>query len=338
MRTRTTRKALVIGIIAVAAITSACSSSPKSKSSGDPIRVADAYTPHQSSYDGTAEFVKQIDSAKTGQVSAKHYPSSQLGDETAILGSVRSGAIQAAALTSQTLSSVDPQFGVFSVPYLFPDTATLGKYWDSPAGQNVLKSLEKYGMHGLAFEISGFADLISKHPVTSSADIKGQTLRVLPSPIEQPAIKALGATPTAVGATQLYLALQQGTVDGVTSTSTFWLGTKLYEVAKHAVYLDYECICDAIVVNAKYWKTLSSDQQKTMEEAAQAAQALSLQTYGSYNTESKAELKSHGVTVVDQLSDIDAVKERMRTQVWPQLGKLIGQDVLQAAEQESGNG
>jgi tripartite ATP-independent transporter DctP family solute receptor len=338
MRIGTTRTALVIGMIAVAAVATGCSSSPKSKDSARTIRVADAYTPHQASYDGTVAFVGQIGSAKSGVVKAKHYPASQLGDETAILSSVRSGAIQAAALTSQTLSSVDPQFGVFSVPYLFPDTATLGKYWGSGAGKSVLSSLEKYGMHGLGFEISGFGDLISKQAVTSSAQIKGQTLRVLPSPIEQPAIKALGATPTSVGATQLYLALQQGTVDGVTSTSTFWLGTKLYEVAKHAVFLDYECICDAIVVNSAYWKTLSSDQQKTMEKAAQAAQALSLSKYQSYNTASKAELQKNGVTVTDQLSDIDTVKTTMRAQVWPQLSKLIGSGVLQSAVQETGAG
>lgn len=338
MRIGTTSSALVIGMVAVVALASGCSSSPKSKDSGRTIRVADAYTPNQSSYDATAAFVTQIGAAKSGAVKAKHYPASQLGDETAILGSVRSGAIQSAALTSQTLSSVDPQFGVFSVPYLFPNTATLGKYWNSDAGKSVLDSLGKYGMHGLGFEISGFADLITKQPVTSSAQIKGQTLRVLPSPIEQPAIKALGATPTSVGATQLYLALQQGTVDGVTSTSTFWLGTKLYEVAKHAVYLDYECICDAIVVNNSYWKSLSPDQQSTMEKAAKAAQALSLTKYTGYNTASKTALKSHGVTVTEQLSDIDAVKQRMRSQVWPQIGKLIGSDVLTQAEQETGNG
>lgn len=240
------------------------------------------------------------------------------------------------AITSDTLAALDPEWGIFSVPYLFKTLGDVTKYGNSSAGQGVLDSLTKYGLYGVGFDFSGWDNMISRNPVRSSADLKGMRIRVIPGPAENLTWQSLGATPVSVPSTQLYLSLQQNTVQGVTATSTFFIGEKLPEVAKYVNQLRIEAVADGFVINQHLWSTLSKSQQALLTSAAKKAFQLAVNEAAPLDTQSNQQFAADGVSVTTGLTDQAAVDKILQEKAYPGDSKILGPNVLQAAEQVLG--
>lgn len=338
-RRTATRTALAVTAVGSVMLVAACggssaSSDSSSGSSTKPvtIKLGDVYTNGQPSSDAVAYFAKTINADKSAKITVDVYPDAELGEENTILQDIRSGSVQMGAITNDTLASLDPQWGIFSVPYLFKSLSDVTKYGNSSAGQEVLSSLTKYGLYGVGFDFSGWDNIISKNPVRSSADFKGMRIRVIPGPSENLTWQTFGATPVSVPSTQLYLSLQQNTVQGVTATSTFFVGNKLYEVAKYVNELRIEALADGFVINLKLWDSLSKTQQNLLTSTAKKAFALAVSQAAPLDTQSNNTFKQHGVTVTTGLSDQAAAEKLLEQKAYPGDSKILGGSVLKDAQ------
>jgi len=329
--------------VAVALTTAACgsssSSAPKAAQSAhhQNIKIADIFTSNQSSAVAVNTFAKRIDSDKTANMKVSIYPDAQLGEESTLLDDVRDGTIQMAALTTATLETADPELGIFAVPYLMKNTSQVSQYFHSSAGRNVLTSLSSHGLHGLGYIMSGFGELISKTPIRSAANLKNITVRVIPSPFESLTWSALGGSAVSVPTTQLYLALQEGTVSAEDATLTLFTGLKLYEVAHYVTLTRLGVIADAFVANPKFWSTLTSAQQAAITSAVAAGTNASLAAYTPLHNAAVKTLQANGVTVIPQLTDESSTASLLHSKVYKSMGSIVGASVLKEAEKTVGS-
>ena len=81
-------------------------------------------------------------------------------------------------------------------------------------------------------------------------------------------IKALGGAPATLSSGEVYMALQQGTIDGQTSGTTAMYDRKMYDVTKYLTVTNHAFPEFVTAINLKFWNTLSADQKKLIETAA----------------------------------------------------------------------
>jgi tripartite ATP-independent transporter DctP family solute receptor len=248
---------------------------------------------------GAVKFKEVLERESKGEIKVQIFNNSQLGDESASLEAVRTGSLEFAEhLTSLAASAYgEPQVGAWALPFLYPNSESAWKAWDSPAAVRSYAAFDKKGFKCIARWDAGFRELSSSKPVNSLADVKGLRLRTPAGKIYIDTWKALGAAPVPMAITELYTALQTGVVSGTELPLQAILSYKYYEVQKSDAMLNYidDPICFS--VSAKYYDSLSRDLQKAVMDAAAASSGAERQAAATQAGAAVARIKQLGMTV-----------------------------------------
>jgi TRAP-type C4-dicarboxylate transport system substrate-binding protein len=135
-------------------------------------------------------------------------------------------------------------------------------------------------------------------PPKTIEDFKGMRVRAIGGLGD--AMRKLGATPTSMDATEVYTALERGTVDAVSFPFTFAHGAyKTYEVSKWATEnMSPGTVACPIVFNATSYAKLPPQYQQLTEEAKPLAYAAIKQAYAEADTRFIPEFKKKGITFI----------------------------------------
>ncbi|MFL6716228.1 MAG: sialic acid TRAP transporter substrate-binding protein SiaP [Burkholderiaceae bacterium] len=242
------------------------------------------------------EFAKRTN----GKYQIDVYPASQLGKESDINQGLTLGTVDIIISGSSFASRAYPPIGVTYYPYTFRDADHLVKYTKS----DVYKSLtgayaEKTGNQIVATTYYGTRHTTSNKPINNCADMKGLKIRVPDVAAYLAMPRACGANTAPIAFAEVYLALQNGTVEAQENPLTTIEAKKFYEVQKYIVLTGH--IVDHLntVVSGKQWKAFTADEKKIFSELAQEA----AQKAGADIVAREAELvdvfKKKGLTVSD---------------------------------------
>ncbi|MDR1621139.1 MAG: DctP family TRAP transporter solute-binding subunit, partial [Synergistaceae bacterium] len=167
------------------------------------------------------------------------------------------------------MANIFPDFFLFDSPYLFLNTEHAYAGLDGPVGKAILKDMEKKGLRGLAFWENGFRNFTnSKVAVKVPADVKGMKIRTMENDVHLSAWRALGANPTPMAFTELFTALQQGTVDGEENPLGIIDGNKFQEVQKYISLTQHVYTPYILCMNPDKYNSLSSAQKAAIDKAA----------------------------------------------------------------------
>lgn len=212
---------------------------------------------------------RYVEEKTKGNVTIKIFPNSQLGSEEESLQQVQSGALEMATASIGPLTTFQKKFYVLDIPFLFNTYNEAWMVLDSKVGVSLLDSLEKSGLKGLCFMENGFRHVTSSvKPIQSKADFKGLKIRTMQAPMHVENFAKLGANPTPVPWSELYLSMQQKIVDGQENPLANIWDLNMYEVQK---YTSLTChIYDAmpLVTNLKWFNKLSPEYQKIITVGA----------------------------------------------------------------------
>ncbi|KIZ43188.1 DctP family TRAP transporter solute-binding subunit, partial [Rhodopseudomonas palustris] len=221
---------------------------------------------------------------------------------------------------------------VFDLPFLFNDLAAVDRFQEGKAGQGLLKSMESKGFLGLAYWHNGMKQLSANKPLLVPADAKGLKFRIQASDILAAQFQALDATPQKLAFSEVYQALQVGTVDGQENTWSNIFSQKFYEVQKNITESNHGVIDYMVVVNAKWWNGLPKDIQAGLTTAMAEATKVNNDVAGKLNEEAKNKIEASGVSKIEQLTPeqrkqwVAAMKP-----VWAKFEGAIGKDLIDAA-------
>lgn len=275
MKTTKTSQLLVIAIVAVAMILAAgCGgkSQDTKPAAGAPdkitIKLAHNLPVTHHLARGMEDFAKKVGEKSQGKIQVNIFPSGQLYNDKSMNDAIMAGGIEMGLNSSAMWSSVVPAMEVFDVPFIFPSYDRVKKALEGGVGEKLSQELEKKGARVLLWADYGFVQFANnKKPITQPADFKGLKLRgygELPSET----IKALGGSPVTMGSGEVYMALQRGTIDGQTSGTTAMYDRKMYEVTKYLTVTNHAFPEFLVAVNLKFWNSLSADQKKLIQQAA----------------------------------------------------------------------
>ena len=223
----------------------------------------------QSAIDAGVIFKQVAEKASGGSIKVNLFDKNQLGDDRVVIEGTIFGDIDIAVSSTSPLANMFADFFLFDSPYLFLTTAEAFAGLDGPAGRKILQGMEGKGLKGLAFWENGFRNFTNnKIAVKLPADVKGMKIRTMENEIHLAAWKALGANPTPMAFTELFTALQQGTVDGEENPLGIIDGNKFQEVQKYLSMTQHVYTPYVVCMNLDKYNSLSDAQKAAIDKAA----------------------------------------------------------------------
>lgn len=278
------------------------SSNEGGETSGEVIynwKAAHVATPDQPYNEGLLYMADLLKERSNGAIQLDVFPSSQLGGERDILEGLQFGSIDMCVVSTAPVANFSESFYVFDLPYLFTDLETTYEVLDGEIGTSIMQEIEKDGFVGLSYWQNGFFNMITKDPVVHPTDLSGMKVRSFENPIHQSYFQLCGANPIPMAWGEVYTALQNGTVDGCTTSFTFIYSTKLNEVADYVARTDHVYAVAPLLMSKITWDSLPADIQELVIECANEARDYMRNLCNDLEAEQIAELEAAGMTISD---------------------------------------
>jgi tripartite ATP-independent transporter DctP family solute receptor len=207
-------------------------------------------------------FGKLIKERTGGQVEVKVYPSSQLGATKAMFEQIQMGSLECTITPTAFFGGFSRMLTIVDLPFLFPDINTYYKVMTGPVGDELGRESEKAKMVTLAYWTAGWKQFTSNFPIRKPSDFKGRKARVMPSPALMEQYRSYGANPVPIDLTELYNALQLGTVEAQENMLYRIEEMKYYEVQKYITISNHALMPEIVVVSKLWWDKVPADIQK----------------------------------------------------------------------------
>ncbi len=242
----------------------------------------------------------EIKKRSGGKYQIDVYPASQLGKENDINQGLALGTVDMIISGSSFAAKSFPRIGVTYYPYTFRDVNHLLAYTKSDIYKELTAGYEqKSGNHIVATTYYGVRHTTSNKPIAKCADMKGLKIRVPDVPAYLAMPRACGANTTPIAFAEVYLALQNGTVEAQENPLPTIEAKKFFEVQKHIVLTGH--IVDHLntVVSGALWKKLPDADKAMFTAVAQEAAEKASQEVAAKEKELVAAFKAKGLTVTE---------------------------------------
>jgi len=220
-------------------------------------------------------FAKQLAARSRGRIKLDvHIANALAKGEGAHLEGVQLGAIDVVAIGSAPVGGMfEPLYQALDLPFLWSTRDQVWKVMDGPLGQELLKKMESKNLKAFCFGGGwGFRNMmVNKRPIVTPEDMKGLTIRVQESPTYVAMMKAMGANPVPMAYVEVYLAMKQGTIDGMELPSFTFTSDKFQEVTKYYSLTRHSYPPIAWFMNLKKYRALPADIQKIVDESMRDA-------------------------------------------------------------------
>ncbi|MFO1338528.1 MAG: TRAP transporter substrate-binding protein [Burkholderiaceae bacterium] len=217
-------------------------------------------------------FAEAVEKASGGKMKVRAIGAAALGPDTQMQQALIGGAQEMMVGSTATLVGITKEMALWDTPFLFNTAAEADAMLDGPVGQKVMAKLGDKGLVGLVYWENGFRNLTnSKRPVTKMEDLAGIKLRVMQNNVYLESFQTLGANAVPLPFSELFSALETGTVDGQENPYNTILSSKFYEVQKYVSATNHVYSPWIVLVSKKWWDGLSKAEQKVLQDAAAAS-------------------------------------------------------------------
>ena len=249
-------------------------------------------------HEAAVKFADVVKAKSGGRIEVQVAPSGQLGDDAAMVTAVRTGALDMTANSQGAVSVAVPEYAAYGMPFMFSTPTQAFKVLDGPLGQELAQKSADKGMVVLGYWDNGIRHMTnSKRPISKVEDMKGLKMRTPPDAVLVDIMQALGAEAQQIKFAELYVALQQGVVDGQENPLVNIHASKLYEVQKHLALTSHMFQMTPFLMSKRTWDRLSDMDKKAVQEAATEATALQRKLSADADAKLLDDLKAKGVQV-----------------------------------------
>lgn len=296
-----------------------------------PIQMRLSTTVAENSHYGDLvhSFIDEVKKNTDGRYEILGFHAGALGGEREAIEAVQLGTQELTLSSTGPIPNFVPETRILDVPFLFRDYPHARAVLDGPIGDEMLKKFDSKGMKALGWCDNGFRHMTnSRHAVNSPADLKGLKMRTMENPVHIQAYKAFGIIPTPMSFTEVFTALQQGTVDGQENPLSIIQSAKFEQVQKHMTLTGHVFSPCVLIMSKASFDGLSDADKKAFQDAAKVAIAVNRARVDKDEKEAVAALEKGGMQVVTNV-DKAAYQAQLET-VYKDFAKQFGQDKLDA--------
>ena len=286
------------------------------------ISISIAQNSHQGV--GIDTFAKEVERRTGGRYKVQTFYSGALGAERESIEATQLGTQELTLTSTGPVPNFVPEVRILDVPFLFRDYTHARSVLDGPIGQEMLSKFDAKGLKALAWAENGFRHMTnSKRAINGPDDLKGLKMRTMENPVHIQAYKGFGINPTPMAFTEVFMALQQGTVDGQENPLSVITAAKFEQVQKHLSLTGHVYSPAVILMNkAKFDELSAADKRHFLDAAKEAAKANRARVDQDEKT-AVADLRAKGMQVIDV---VDRSKyQAALTPVYVEFAKQFGQ-------------
>ncbi|MBT5030662.1 MAG: DctP family TRAP transporter solute-binding subunit [Proteobacteria bacterium] len=280
-----------------------------------------------------AELFKElVEQRLNGRVVTEIYPSGQLMSDDDSLEALAFNEIQMTAVSLSKYNRFTKKLQIFDLPFLFNDMEAVGRFVNTPEGQNLLTVLEDKGLMGLGFWPNGLKQLSANSPLLVPPDAKGVKFRIQESDVLEAQFLALDSNPQKLAFGEVYQALQVGTIDGQDNTWSNIYNERFYEVQEYITETNHNLLAYIWMVNTEFWHGLPPEIQSELRLIVDEVNAAIMTMAVELNAGDRAKiLQDHPDKIISLTPEqLEQWRVAMRP-VWDRFREEIGEEVVQAA-------
>jgi tripartite ATP-independent transporter DctP family solute receptor len=280
-------------------------------------------------------FAEAVEKASGGKMKVRAIGAAALGADTQMQQALIGGAQEMMVGSTATLVGITKEMALWDTPFLISNAKEADALLDGPIGDKVRGKLQEKGLVGLAYWENGFRNLTnSKRPINKMEDMSGIKLRVMQNNVFLDSFKTLGTNAVPMAFSELFGALETGTVDGQENPFNTILSSKFYEVQKYLTVTNHVYSPWIVLVSKKWWDQLSAAEQKVLTDAAVLSRDFERKDTRAEAATAVDALKGKGMQV-NELSPAEAARMRSSlTRVYASIGASVGMDLWNETQAE----
>jgi len=216
---------------------------------------------------------EEIKKRTNGKYEIGVFPASQLGNENQINEGLGLGTVDMIYTGVAFAGSIHKPIAITNAPFVLRDFDHFMAYRASPLFRDIAKGYEDKTKHKvITLTYYGQRMVTANKAINKPEDMKGMKLRVPPAPLFLMFTKSVGANATPIAFAEVYLALQQGTVDGQENPLPTIMAKKFYEVQSHIILSGHITESLLTIVGSHVWPKLNDAEKKIFQDVlAEAA-------------------------------------------------------------------
>lgn len=276
--------------------------------------------------------MERVNAEMDGTMCMEVFPSSSLYNDNQVLEAMLQGDVQMAAPSLSKFEAFTKQFRIFDLPFMFESIEAVDAFQASETGQDMLNSMQRRGLQGLAFWHNGMKQMSANVALESPTDADGLKFRVQTSDVLVAQMEALNASPQPMAFSEVYGALQTGVVDGQENTWSNIYGQKFFEVQDGITETNHG-ILDYLVVTSTDW--LDSLEPEVRDQLltilSEVTETRNAEAFAVNEAARQSIIDAGGVVRELNAEQRENWVETMRP-VWDQFVEDVGQDNIDAAQ------
>ena len=218
------------------------------------------------------KFVEEVDRLSDGRIKITVYPNSVLGGDRELLESCYDGDIPFVIQNTAPQVNFIDDTAVFDAPCIFNDIESVRETVDRPEFlEKMQESYREAGFELLGYADQGFRVMSTNKEMTEFSDFKGQKIRTMEDAYQLAFWQQLGANPTPMNFSEVYIGLQQHTIDAQENPYEVIVSNRLYEQQDDIVETNHVPHLISLVVSEDFFTDLSQEDQQILIEAEEIA-------------------------------------------------------------------
>ncbi|MDE0308174.1 MAG: DctP family TRAP transporter solute-binding subunit [Albidovulum sp.] len=275
---------------------------------------------------------QRINDEMDGKACMEVFANSSLYNDDQALEAMLQGDLQFAAPSLSKFEKFTKQFRIFDLPFMFPNIEAVDAFQASEAGQAMKETMRRRGLHGLEFWHNGMKQFSANRPLLLPEDASGLKFRVQRSDVLVAQIEALDASPQPMAFSEVYGALQTGTVDGQENTWSNIYGRKFFEIQDGISETNHGIIDYLVVTSVDWWEALPDDVRSQVAQILrEVTEARNGEAY-SVNQDARQAIIDAGGVVRQLTDDQRAAWVEAMKPVWKKFEGDIGAENIAAAQ------
>lgn len=263
----------------------------------------------------------KVDEITGGKLTIDYHPNSELGDDGDILRQMQSNDIQIVVCQTAPLVSFVPEAAVFDLPMVFSkydgDTIDGVLNGDSAFRTELSSAFDAAGFHYLGIlQNATYRLTTANKELNTLADFKALQIRTMNNSNHMAFWTAIGAEPTPLAWSEVYFALQSGTIDAQENAADTCVGANLNEVQKVLACTNHILYANQMTINKEAYDSLDPAYQAALNQAVTEALAELRPQLSEIDEQNKQTLVDKGMTLIeydnafyDEILNLDTVKK-----------------------------
>lgn len=301
------------------------------------IRLAHIYPENSVKGKAAEMYANKIQKKTHNNFKIEVYPASQLGGDEVLAQDVSRGTLDMSFINHGSLSGMDKMMDFQYLPFIANNYNEADKlfYGNGIIPTLTKKTLLEHNMVTLGFFENEFRGVsTSDKDIKNLEDLKDQKIRVPGSKSIQGFFNNAGAQTEVMPFNELYMGLQQGTIDGQDNGLMLTYESRLHEVNKHYTLLNHVYATGTIVINQDKYKSLTKEQQKHFKDVGKEVEKWQIKENRKETKRYIEDMKAEGVKFTELTPDEKKKMQSEGRKQWKNYEDLYGKENIRKLQKE----